>query len=463
MRTLYLIVAIVIILALVLTLFTPLLSAQSQPITVAKDEVTDTFPDGMRFTMEARSERPIKSVELRMMMRGARGLVVAQPAFEKGATTIVTDYTHRRIGTGRYYPPGQDVTYSYRITDDAGNVLDTPSQSHTYLDPRIKWETVSDGFITVYYHGGQRSRADMILSVTRQTMQTVGSVLETQLKEPIRLIAYNSYADMAPVLPFVSATYETTLLTEGQAYSEQGVLLLFGGDPNIRGVTSHEATHLLVHQAASSPLAQIPPWLDEGLAEFGNIQPGVEYDRTLARRLVSNTLIPLRDLAAKPANPDDVILMYGQARNVVKFMVATYGAPKMAELLRVINDGLRISDAVQKVYGMSVDELDNTWRKSINAQPVLIATPTVEPTPVSVPTMALFSGPPVAPPAPSPTRAAPSSQAAPTAAPTPAPGQTGQSASGGLGCNPRAGDPGMDPAAIAIFAIPGMLLALRRR
>ncbi len=460
MRTVSLIVAILIILAMIVALLPPLVGAQSQPITVAKDEVVDTFPDGMQFKMAARSERPIKSVELRMTIRGARGLVVAQPAFERGATTIATDYTHRRMGTGRYYPPGQDVTYLYRITDDAGNVLDTPAQSHTYLDPRIKWETVTDGFITVYYHGGQRTRAETILNVTRQTMQTVGSVLETQLKEPIRLIVYNSYADMGPALPFVSSTYEATLLTEGQAYFEQGVLLLFGGDSNIRGVTSHEATHLLVHQAAPSPLAQIPPWLDEGLAEFGNIQPGAEYDRTLARRLVSNTLIPLRDLAAKPGLPDDVILMYGQARSVVKFMIATYGAPKMAELLRVINDGLRISDAVQKVYGMSVDELDNTWRKSINAQPVLIATPTVEPTPVSVPTMALFSGPPVAPSAPS----APSSgQVAPTAAPKPVPGQSGQGASGGLGCNPRGGDPGVDPAAIAIFAMPGMLLALRRR
>ena len=455
MRTVSLIVAILIILAMIISLLPPLVGAQGQPITVVKEAVTDTFPDGMRFTLEAKSERAIKSVELRMTIRGSRGQVVAQPAFDKGATTIATDYTHRRIGTNRYYPPGQDVTYSYRITDEAGNALDTPTQSHTYLDPRIKWETVSDGFITVYYHGGQRARADSIIAATRQTMETVGRVLETQLKEPIRLIVYNLYSDMGPALPFVSTTYETALLTEGQAYSEQGVLLLFGGDRNILGVTSHEVTHLLLHQAASSPLAQIPPWLNEGLAEFGNIQPGAEYDRTLARRQATNTLISLRDLASRPGNPDDVILMYGEGRSVVRFMIETFGAPKMAALLRALDDGLKITDALQKVYGMGIDELDNTWRKSINARPVLIATPTVLPTAVAVHTMAPFSGPPVSPPIPLAAATASSSQ--------PASAQGGQGASGGLACNPRAGEPAVDPAAIAIFALPGLLLVLRRR
>ncbi|MBI4308115.1 MAG: hypothetical protein HY684_04850 [Chloroflexi bacterium] len=461
MRTLYLVVAILIILAMIITLFPPLVGAQGQPITVVGEQVKDLFPDGMNFTLEARAERSIKTVELRLLLRGARGPVIAQPSFDKGATTIKIDYTHRRIGSGRYYPPGQDVTYSYRITDEAGNVLETQPQAHTYLDPRIRWETLSDGFITVYYHGGLRTRAQTILQATQETMDRVSKVLETQLKEPIRLVVYNSYVDMAPALPFVSATYESALMTEGQAYFEQGVLLLFGGDPNIRGVTSHESTHLLVHQAASSPLAQIPPWLDEGLAEYGNIQPGAEYDRALQQGIRANSLIPLRNLAARPGNPNAVILFYGQGRSAVRFMIETYGAPKMAALLRVLNDGLRIDEALRKVYSMGLDELDNAWRKSIGAAPLPLATPTpsTPPTPEAIPTLAPFSGPPVSPPIPA---SAPPVQPTPPAS-SPAQTQADRGSPGGLACNPRAGESALDPAAIVLFGLPGLLLALRRR
>ena len=114
-----------------------------------------------------------------------------------------------------------------------------------------------------------------------------------------------------------------------------------------------------------------PDWLNEGLAEYGNIEPGFSYDLAVLRAVRTDTLYPLVQLANRPGEPDAVIVFYGHSRQVVDFMIRTFGAAKMSELLREFREGqLNFDDTLEKVYGIDLITLDNMWRESIGVPPV---------------------------------------------------------------------------------------------
>jgi hypothetical protein len=199
---------------------------------------------------------------------------------------------------------------------------------------------------------------------------------------------------MTAALPFRSQAVQEQLQTEGQAFSEVRVLLVLGVSPTIRGITSHEFTHLLVHEAAGGAISQVPDWLNEGLAEFANLDPTDSYDRALRNAIFTRRLRPLWYQRTFSGKPDDIIIAYGQARSVVQFLVAKHGPAKIAELFRSLQKTLDIDKALEEVYGFDQHGLDSQWRLALGLDPLpppqeverqlqarAEATPTSEPTP----------------------------------------------------------------------------------
>ena len=84
-------------------------------------------------------------------------------------------------------------------------------------------------------------------------------------------------------------------------------------------------------------------------------------------------LLRLKSMTNRPGVPADVILFYGQARSLVRFMVNKYGSEKMRNLLSFIKKGQYIDTALMEVYGIDRDGLDNEWRRSIGAPSLFVA------------------------------------------------------------------------------------------
>ena len=56
-------------------------------------------------------------------------------------------------------------------------------------------------------------------------------------------------------------------------------------------------------------------------------------------------------------------------------MVTEFGTAKMAELLSALGAGLSVQRAVEAVYDMTLDDLENEWRRSIGADEYVAPTP----------------------------------------------------------------------------------------
>ena len=354
-----------------LLLGTHVVAGQEEEITVLSQEVEVRFPDDVVFSIEFISPGPIDAVTWSLQIVGRDSSRREPATLDQGETTKAEFILKTRAGSSLFIPPGADVSYSWIIEDTEGDITRTEPETFMYMDTRFEWQVITEGQVSAYYYGPHESRARTILEAATESLGRVGELLETQLTHPIRLIIYDTRSDMVDALPFQSETTQEALVTLGQAYSKERVLLILGSDARIRGTTSHEVTHLLVAQAAEGPGSIVPTWLNEGLAEYGNLDPGYSFDQALALSIETGRLLPITHMTSKPGTPQDIILFYGQSRSIVKFMVDTYGSENLARLLRVINEELiDIDDAMEKVYGFDRVGLDNRWRASIGVPPL---------------------------------------------------------------------------------------------
>ncbi len=345
--------------------------AEGGDIEVLEHSAKSQFPDGIEFNVSARSTSEIDDIRVYFRTLGnVKQSSYSAVEFEAGTSVDGTSLVKSK-GQGNYFPPGTTMEYSFEIRDKAGAVLRTPEQEFVYLDTRFDWLTVTFGLITVYYYGEYaEARARTILDAASQALDRMKPVLGIEPTEPLRIVAYDNYRDMATALPFRSQATAEQLVTQGMAFSNLRVLLVEGSDATVKGTTSHEFVHLLVHEAAGPAITDVPAWLNEGLAEYGNIDPSGDYDDALRYGIYTRRLRPLWLQHTLGGNPDDVIIGYGQGRSVVYHMIDTYGPEKMAELMRVLQDTRHIDEALEQVYGFDQYGLDSEWRGTMGLEPL---------------------------------------------------------------------------------------------
>ena len=138
--------------------------------------------------------------------------------------------------------------------------------------------------------------------------------------------------------------------------------------------------------------SSVPSWLNEGLAEFGNVSPSFSYDVALDFAVHTDRLMPITSMRNRPGNPEDVIIFYGSASSIVEFMIYKFGPAKMLNLLTEHKSGRNLDESIEFVYGISKLELENEWRNYIGAP---VYEPDLSkkklPTPIPRPTVGLFS------------------------------------------------------------------------
>ena len=366
-------------------------STDGEPIRLLSSSVVSEFPDGVRFRVEVSGENEIMAVAVRFRIgQQARG-AYDYAEFEKGRA-VDAELFWRTDTAARYIPPGTIITYNFEIEDSEGSLLATDPEAFIYHDVRFEWEEISQGPVSVAYHGPVRPRAEAVLAAIMETFDHMGPLLGADTGDPIRVTMYNNAKEMPAALPPGSATIRRELITEGQAFVNIGTLLILGSGSLARGTASHEVTHILTHRAGDSVFRSVPSWLDEGLAEYGNIEPGFSYDLALDFALATGRLLPITTLGVIPGNPEDVIIFYGEARSLVRFMVEELGPERMKELMATLKTGTNIDDALEAVYGIDRSGLENQWRASIGAP--LYSPPDpgrARPTPIARPTFLPYS------------------------------------------------------------------------
>ena len=346
-------------------------SANTGDLEVRTATAESRFPEGILFRITAESSNVIDEVRVffkkadQTRQRAYRSIDVEPGQTVAGETLLPAS------GGADYIPPGTKISYHFEVRDQAGNVIRTDETEFVYIDNRFEWLTVSDGLITVYYYGEYvQARAQIILDAAKETMDNMVKVLGIAPTDPLRIVSYNNYRHMSMALPFRSQAVSEELRTQGLAFTDERVLLVHGFDPTVTGTVSHEFTHLLVAEAAGGTSAAVPWWLNEGLAEYGNIDQTDDYDAALRYGIYTRRIRPLWYLNTSPGDPDSIIIAYGQGKSAVNYMVQQWGEPRLSQLFSALRQTNDIDAALLQVYGVDQHGIDTAWRQSLGLEPL---------------------------------------------------------------------------------------------
>ena len=466
--------------------------ADQGDIEVTRIGAESQYPNGIKFYISARSSAEIDEVRVYFRKTGRvtagayREVEFQSVSLDSGGSIQGEANLSTGMGGG-YIPPGTEITYSFEIRDESGAVHRTPDQVAFYNNAAFDWESVTSGPITVLHYGlGSRERAQLVLEAAAEALERMAPVLGFDPTEPVRIVAFQGFRDLFEALPFRMQALQGRVQTEGMAFGDERVVLIDGFNPDYRGITSHEITHLEVAEVTGRAHSRVPSWLSEGLAEYGNVDPSSEYDAALSRGIRADRVSALWRLSFSSGSGEDIIRAYGQGLSIVQYLVDTFGESKVAELMEEIQRSLDIDEALKAVYGFDQYGLDTEWRISNGLEPLpkpeereslrallptvtpsptppSTQTPTPAPTPTTQPTFTLE---PTATSRPTPTATAPP----PTPSPQPTPQVSIQDSGDGQsspGCSsPHPGNSGAfsgDLALLAILALPLAMLAIRSR
>jgi len=368
----------------------PALPARAQAgVDVRSQEAQNDFPNGIIFKLDFESEEPIEEVRFRYAIAPDGSQAYAVP--ECTGTTSVQCTFDLESTADNFLIPGVEITYFWQIRDQAGDTVETEPGRCMYEDDRFQWKSIFEGGLTVWFYAGSEGDVRDLLSVGRETLERMGSLLGTEVDFPVKVFLYDSAEDMQPVLLAGQLSPETGVITLGEVVVSDTAVA--ANDALAPDILRHELSHIVMRRAVRGPFSNLPAWLEEGVAVYGQSQPLAEMTSALEAAIKSDRVLSIRSLSSASVGErnGNVSLFYGQSHSIVRFLIDEYGEEKFRDLLATFREGSRTDDALMQVYGLDQDRLENAWRQSVGLPERVIEEGQV-PSPTPLPQITPFGG-----------------------------------------------------------------------
>ena len=376
--------------------FVPLRIVSASPAAdISSDTARLDFPNAISFHADITGAAKITSVVLEYGdQQETCGTVIAKayPQFTPG-TSVSVDWKWDMHQSGSM-PPGAQIWWHWRITDETGKETVSDQKTVTWLDSKHNWQTLTDTNLRLHYYDIGQAKAQDLMDAAKTSLAR--NLQQAGLKPDGSMDVYifATYSDLQ-----AAVLYEPSWLG-GQAFPDFNIIIvgLSGSDAQYdRNVVIHELTHVLVGHLTFTCLGGVPQWLNEGLAVYSEGPLDSASQAQLDQAVKDNTLLTVRSISgAFSAEAGKATLSYAESDSLVNYLLQTYGQPKMTTLLMSLRDGHTIDEALTSTYGFNVDGLEDAWRKSLGAAPRTNAQPTAVPSPTFVPTIVPVSGAPLA-------------------------------------------------------------------
>jgi hypothetical protein len=355
--------------------------ALSDPITITSQTYFIHFPDYIDFTIKA-------SDAMSTIAKATISITFGpQQDQEQDAGTVnakqpghaVTLQFREDTTGGQFHPPGTPISYYWQIWDTAGNTYTEPAQQITTVDTRFSWQHLSQGMLQVNWYNRSQGFGQTMLNQASSNVKRISRTLGGGLLHPINLWIYTTDQDFHGSL--APDAYEWVGGEALPPLDEASIVVANTSDTTLVRDMPHELTHLIFHQLIAQGI-YAPTWFDEGLAVYNQIYHEPEMKQTFNDALASQTLIPLSQLEfGFPADANQAYLAYAQSWQLLSYMYTTFGQPKMAQLIRQMNNSQTdFNQDLQTVLGEDQVHLENQWHVYLH-QPPLISPD--QPTPTS--------------------------------------------------------------------------------
>jgi hypothetical protein len=319
------------------------------------------------FKIKAQSQSDITKIRLHYQvdrMNYAQVISEAWPEFApspKVETEWIWDMRKATLLTGT------TVRYWWTIEDTTGNKLITSPEVIRFDDLRYSWQKLTIGQLSLFWYKGSQSFADEMMAACQQALERLFKDTGVYPEKPISIFVYASTGDLQGAMIFPREW------TGGVTFPEYGLIAIGIPENELdwgKGALAHELGHMVTHQITFSPYgANLPFWLDEGLAMYAEGKPDPYLESVLERAITQHNLISVRSLSSPfSAIPEEAYISYAESQSLIAFLIQNYGGDKMLQLLNLFKEGNTYDDALTQVYGFDQDGLDILWQEYITSQ-----------------------------------------------------------------------------------------------
>lgn len=349
-----------IILFLTMILLVPARVSADNDIKLLRSNTEIDFPNLLTFNIKAESSSAITLIRLRYEVNKftyAPSFAEAWPHFQPSKAVSASWSWDMRKGS---LPPGAQITFWWIIEDEDGNQLTSKKETVSFDDTRYEWQKISDKMITILWYQGNRSFADDLLKAAVEAKARLEADADVVLDKPVSIYIYGNYRDLRASLV---APEEWT---GGVAYAGFNIISIGISPNNVdwgKQAVAHEMGHLITHLVTSSPFgSNIPPWLDEGLAQLAEGHQINSNAGELQEAIEKGTLVTLKSLSSPfSADPVEAYYSYAKSLSVIEYLISDFNKSKINELLTQFNNGVSMDDALMKIYDFDLNGLDEAW------------------------------------------------------------------------------------------------------
>ncbi len=360
------------ILGMLIALLTVPVLAQVS-VRVQKQSIESEFRSYITAHLSAESQTEITKVEFFYKIVGQVATTRDEADFNRGTSV---DVSYSIDQTSIYFPPGTTIEYWWKLTDANGDTFKTERQTYLYVDNRHDFKTLSNDRVAVYWYRGDDKFGQALFDQANIALDRLEKNVGVSVERAVNIFVYGSHQDLLDAIAVGAQEW-----TGGQAFPEYGSVVIGITPGNLDWglkATTHELTHLVVHQATDNPYGDLPRWLDEGLAVY-NEDPDnldVQFRHSFNDAVKNDNLMTLQTLSSSfPADSDLANLAYGESGAIVKFIINTYGTDAMANLLSIFSEGELYDKALEQALGVDTHGLDNQWRADLGLPPLFDDTP----------------------------------------------------------------------------------------
>jgi len=357
------------LLALVLIaflIFTPSFIQAKGEISLLDSATEVNFPDALIFKLEVSTSTDITKIRLHYQVDRMNYATVISEAWPKFTPAPMVETQWVWDMRKASLPPGAAIKYWWTVEDKAKNILITPEKTVCFADFNHPWQSLTSEQLTLFWYEGNNSFAQELMAACQQGLEKLAKDTDANLEKPAKKYIYASTKELLEAMIFPREW------TGGVAYTEFGIIAI-GIPPEQlewgKRTVAHELAHLVVHQLTFSPYANLPTWLDEGLAMHAEGEADPYMQAWLRKAIEEDKLISVRSLSSPfSAKPEEAYISYAQSQSLVEYLIQNYGQDKIFKLLKLFKQGCTYDEALIEVYGFDADGLDARWRASITNQ-----------------------------------------------------------------------------------------------
>lgn len=258
------------------------------------------------------------------------------------------------------------ITYWFRLGSDHGDFFESQHYNFYYGDNRFNWLTIERPPFTLIWHNGDEAFAASILAAAELGVARAQSLLPLPDPTAITLHVYDNASDVQLLAQLAGYRW-----VAGHTDPQHGLILLSlppGPQQSleIERQVPHEVAHLMLYQAlGSAGYAQLPAWLNEGIASNAELYSDPLRKEVLGVANEANTLIPLYSLCSSfPQDGFSARLAYAESASFVRYLLQTYNSVGLGLLVDSYATNPDCLAAPLESFGKDLIALEADWRQT---------------------------------------------------------------------------------------------------